>query len=284
MQTQSPRLRCLLFVPGDSRRKILKAAQSGVDSVIFDLEDAVAVSQKETARQIVTTAVNTIDFGDTGRLIRLNAPHTPFFAADLDMVANLPVDGLVLPKIETAGQLQQVAEKTSLPLFVLIESARAILNLTEIVRTDPPPAGLLFGAEDLSVDLSATPSADKRELLYARSAVVTAAAAYGLPAIDMVFTDFHDQENLATEAQSARRMGFRGKMAIHPNQVSVIQRIFAPTATEIAQAQTIVQAYRTHKAAGKGVFALDGRMVDKPVVLAAEQLLARAGIIADTEG
>ena len=278
------RLRCLLFAPGDSRRKMEKAAQLDADGVIFDLEDAVAVSRKAEARQMVVRAVTTIDFGQTGRFVRVNPPHTPFFAADLAAVANLPLDGIVLPKVETAGQFAEVARKTRLPLFILIESALAVMNLAEIVRVLPQPAGLLFGAEDLSVDLGATPSTDRHELFFARSAVVTAAAAYSLPAIDMVYTDLHNQDGLAAEAQAARRMGFSGKMAIHPRQVGPIQDIFTPSATEVAHARAVVTAYHAHKAAGAGVFALEGRMVDRPVVRAAEQLLARAGITLEEEG
>jgi citrate lyase beta subunit len=165
---------------------------------------------------------------------------------------------------------------TKLPLFAIIETAPGIMNLKEIAQAAPQLVGLLFGAEDLTADLGAAPSPDKRELFYARSAVVTAAAAYGLQAIDTVYTDLHNLDGLAAEAQSARQMGYTGKMAVHPNQVSTIQQIFSPTEAEIAQAQAIVTAYQAHLATGEGVFVWNGRMVDKPIVRAAEQVLARA--------
>lgn len=276
MNTEPSAQRCLLFVPGDSRRKLEKSAQLDVDSVIFDLEDAVALSRKEVARQTVATAVTTLDFNHTERLIRVNAPDTEFFMADMTAIAPLAVEGIVLPKVETADHLHRATQMTTLPLFALIESALAIMNLREIAQATPQLAGLLFGAEDLTADLGASPSADKWELLYARSAVVTAAAAYGLQAIDTVFINLNNQEGLAAEARTARQMGYTGKMAIHPNQVEIIQQIFSPTAAEINQAQAILEAYNANVATGKGVFTINGRMVDKPVVRAAEKLLERA--------
>jgi citrate lyase beta subunit len=266
----------LLFVPGDSPRKLEKAAQLDVDCVILDLEDAVAVSQKEVARAMVATAVLTHTSPASERLIRINASHTPFFAADLAAVANLPIDGIVIPKVETADPFHYAAQMTKLPLFAIIETALGIMNLKEIAQAAPQLVGLLFGAEDLTADLGAAPSPDKRELFYARSAVVTAAAAYGLQAIDTVYTDLHNFDGLATEAQSARQMGYTGKMAVHPHQVSTIQQIFSPTEAEIAQAQAIITAYQAHLVTGEGVFVWNGRMVDKPIVRAAEQVLARA--------
>ena len=231
------------------------------------------------ARQIVVKSLTKLNFGETECLVRVNAPNTDFFTADCEALAPTKVAGLVLPKVETAAHLHratQILAGTPISLFALIETALGVINLKEIAQASPRLAGLLFGAEDLSADLGATPSPDKWELLYARSAVVTAAAAYGLQAIDTVFTDLQDREGLAHESQFARQLGFTGKMAIHPHQVEIIQRVFSPTPAEIDQAQEIVTAYETHLATGSAVFILNGRMVDRPVVRAAERVLARA--------
>jgi len=276
--SQSPR-RALLFTPGDSPRKLEKVTQLAVDTVILDLEDAVAISQKEAARQTVVKSLMNLDFGETECLVRVNAPDTEFFTADCQALVPTKVAGLVIPKVETADQLHRATKiltGTPISLFALIETALGVMNLQEIAQTGPRLVALLFGAEDLTANLGASPSPDKWELLYARSAVVTAAAAYGLQAIDTVFTGLQDREGLARDSQFARQMGFTGKMAIHPQQVAIIQHVFSPTTAEIAQAQAIVTAYETHLATGSAVFTHNGRMVDKPVVRAAERVLARA--------
>ena len=271
--------RSWLFTPGDQRQKIEKVMQIEVDCVIFDLEDAVAVSRKEEARQIVTTAVTSLNFQPTQCFIRINAPRTPFFRDDLTAVNQLHIDGLIIPKVETAAHLHQTInqlQNTDVPLYAIIETALGVLNLKEIAQATPRLAGLIFGAEDLTADLGATPTPGKPELLYARSAVVTTAAAFGLQAIDTVYTDLHDLSGLEQEARLARNMGYTGKLAIHPNQVSIIQQIFSPTPAEITQAQELMASYEAHLAAGAGVFVVNGRMVDQPVILAAQKILARA--------
>ena len=278
ISNNSPR-RAWLFAPGDQQKKLEKIAQIAVDCVIFDWEDAVAAARKDEARQLVTTAVTTLNFPHSQCFIRVNAPDTPFFADDLAAIANLDIDGIILPKIEMADHLCQALEllpNTAVPLYALIETALAIMNLKEIAQATPRLAGLMFGAEDLTADLGATPSSDKSELLYARSAIVTAAAAYNLEAIDTVYTDFHNLIGLENESRFARQMGCSGKMAIHPKQIETIQRVFSPTPNEISQAQEIIAAYKAHLAAGEGVFVVNGRMVDKPIIRAAQQILTHA--------
>ena len=268
--------RCWLFTPGDQPQKMQKAAQIEVDCVIFDWEDAVAVSRKDAARHLVTTAVTNFDFKQSQRFIRVNAPQTPFFTDDLAAATTVDIDGLIVPKIETAARLQQVQESlgsATIPLYAIIETALGIMNLKEIAQAIPSLVGLMFGAEDLTADLGAAPSPGKPELIYARSAVVTAATAYGLQAIDTVFTNFHDQTGLESESQFAQQMGYSGKMAIHPAQIETIQRVFSPTSVQIAQAKEIVTAYEAHLATGEGVFEINGRMIDTPVIRAAQQTL-----------
>jgi citrate lyase beta subunit len=171
-------------------------------------------------------------------------------------------------------------------LFALVETARGIVNLRGIAGAAPRLAVLIFGAEDLAGDIGAVRTPAGWEVFYARSAVVTHAAAFHLQAIDMLNVDFQDLETLRADAEQGARMGFSGKQIIHPNQVAPVLEAFTPTEAEIAAARRLVAAYQTHQVAGKGAFALDGKMVDMPVVRTAEQVLARARAagIMDSEG
>ncbi|MDP6239213.1 MAG: CoA ester lyase [Alphaproteobacteria bacterium] len=280
--------RCLLFSPGDSERKITKAAQLEVDSIILDLEDAVCLSHKAKARRTVAEALNTLDFGQSERLIRINAPNTNLLTDDLDATAAAQPDGYVIPKVEAPEHVQSVSQALakvehrygwapgSIRLLALIETAKGIMNLGAIAQADERLDALLFGAEDLTADIGARRSSDDWEVFYARSAVVTAAAAYELQAIDTVFVTLNDLSALEVKCDFARQMGFDGKLAIHPRQVGVIQSTFTPSAAEIEKAQQLVQAFSEHESAGSGVFEVDGKMVDLPVVRAAKRLLNQA--------
>ncbi len=284
---KTPR-RSFLFVPGDSTRKIAKAAQLPTDVVILDLEDAVAVNQKEAARREVAQVLGTLDFGRRERLVRLNSLDTDFWRDDLQALAGLEVDGVVLPKVETAVQIFQVEQQLTamenarhLPegtirLWAIIETAMGILNSREIAQANFRLDGLMFGAEDLAVSLGVTRSSEGWEVYHGRATVVMAAAAYRLQAVDTVFVALNDEDGLARDAAFARQLGYTGKMAIHPNQLDVLNRVFTPTTDEIAQAQRLVAAYQEQTVTGSGVMALNGRMVDRPMVRAAEKLLQRA--------
>jgi citrate lyase beta subunit len=283
-----PLLRSVLFMPGDSPHKIRKAAQLDVDAVVMDLEDGVALSQKAVARQTVYEALQTVDFGRAARYVRLNPVDSAFFADDV--AATLPgrADGYVLPKVSSAAALQRLSSEldqaedkygwpaNSIALLAIIESALGVMNLAQIAQASPRLVALLFGAEDLAGDLGAIRSKEGDEVAYARSALVMAAAAYGLQAIDMVYFDLHDLAGFEQECIAGRRFGYAGKMVIHPKQVAKANRIFAPSPAEIAQAERIIQAHQTHQQAGIGAFELDGRLVDLPVVRAAERVLHKA--------
>ncbi len=280
--------RSMLFMPGDSMRKISKAAQLDVDSIVMDLEDSVTLEQKTEARQTVSEALNTLDFGRSERLVRLNHESTGLLSADFRGTIDARPDGYVLPKVESALQIQYVdqlltgAEQSrkwevgQIRLFAIIETALGIMNVKEIAQASPRIAALMFGAEDLAGDMGVSRTPAGGEVFYARSAVVTAAAAYKLQALDMVLIDLADLDRLAEESTVARQMGYEGKMAIHPRQVEVINRIFAPSAEEIKQAQRLLRAYKEQQQAGSGVFTLDGKMVDMPMVRMAERVLDKA--------
>ncbi len=297
--------RSLLFVPGDSLRKLSKATQLEADSIIMDLEDGVAFNRKETARQTVVEALGTLSFGRRERLIRLNPLPTPLSgelaglpANDLQETIQPRPDGYVIPKVESAEQVRLVSDylsaaedehgwpASSIRLLVMIETARGVLNVGQIAQASPRLEALVFGAEDLASDIGAKRTKAGWEVFYARSAVVTAAAAYRLQAIDMVFVDLNDPVGLEEECRFAWQLGFAGKTAIHPGQLEVINRLFAPSPEEIEQAQRLTQAFEAHQAAGAGVFELDGKMVDLPMMRAATQVLAKAkaaGLLLDRE-
>jgi len=280
--------RSVLFMPGDSLRKITKATQLDVDSIVMDLEDSVTLNNKAEARRTVSEALQTLDFGRSERLVRLNAADTGLLHNDVAGTIEARPDGYVLPKVETAEQAQSVSrllseaeqsrgwEKGSARLLVIIETALGVMNVKEIARASPRIEALMFGAEDLAGDIGAKRTRASWEVFYARSAVVTAAAAYGLQAIDMVLIDLADLERLEEECIFARQLGYEGKMAIHPRQVEVINRVFAPSPEEIEEARRLMQAHNRHQAAGSGVFTLDGKMVDMPMVKMAERVLSKA--------
>jgi citrate lyase beta subunit len=289
--------RALLYTPGDDLYKIQKASTLGVDCICMDMEDGVALNRKAEARLTIAQALQNIDFGRSERLARINPVGSWLERDDLETVLPAHPDGIVIPKVEFAEQVQWASqyigryEKTSgwkttasesagshigIPLLVGVETARGIVNLKEIVSADPRLEGIIFGAEDFAGDIGAIRTQQGWEVFYARSAVVTYAAAYGLQAIDMVQIDFKDVERLYQEALEGAHMAFAGKQVIHPSQIEPVQRAFTPSDEAIAHAQRLLQAFEDHQELGKGAFALDGKMIDAPIVRAAERVLALA--------
>ncbi len=268
-------------------RKIEKAIGLGVDCIVMDLEDGVAFSQKAEARQTIVEALSTLDFGRTERLVRINPVGSDLFEADLRATIAAGPDGYVLPKIDFAEQVQVVAEFLSLEekargrpagrtrLLPIVETALGVMNVREIALADDRVDALVFGAEDLAGDMGAQRTPAGWEIFYARSAVVTAAKAYRLQAIDMVFFDLNDLAGFEAECHSGRQMAYDGKMVIHPRQVEIAQRVFAPSPEEIERALRVIRAHEEAQAAGLGAFALDGKMVDMPVVKAAENIVRK---------
>jgi citrate lyase subunit beta-like protein len=279
--------RALLYMPGDDRHKIEKAARLGVDCICMDLEDGVALTRKAEARQVVAAALGGLDFGRAEKLVRINPAGCGLEEADLQAVLPAGPDGIVVPKVDTAGQLAWVAGQleaaelalgwrvNSIHMIAIVESARGILNLKEIA-SHPRLDALIFGGEDFAASLGATRTKEAVELLYARQAVLTAAAAFGLQAIDMVTIDFEDLPALRAESEAGARLGFTGKQIIHPAQVDPVQSAFTPDARQITEAQRIVEGFEASEQEGRGAFALDGRMIDMPLVKNARKVLERA--------
>jgi citrate lyase beta subunit len=269
--------RALLFMPGDDRRKIEKGAALGADAVIMDLEDGVALNRKVQARETIAAALREVDFGRTKRLVRINpVADDGLYAADLEATAPHKPDGYVLPKVESAQQVHEVSQRLNgtFHLLAIIETARGVVNLREIAESGV--SALIFGAEDLAADIGAVRTPDGWEVFYARSAVVVHARAAGIQAIDTIYAHLENIVGLTAETEQALYMGFDGKLAIHPRQVDVIQKVFTPSAEQIERAQQLIESHEAHQAAGTGVFVFEGRMVDRPMIRAAEVVLARA--------
>ena len=283
------RRRAMLYVPGDDPHKMEKATGLGADSIILDLEDGVAMNHKEAARAAVVKALHSLDFGPSEKLVRINPQSSGLALDDVNALATAPLDGIVMPKAETAEAVRWAGQKlneaeyarrlgqNALALVLIIETARAFLNLKEMCAADPHIQALIFGGEDLAAELGATRTREAIELLYGRSQVVLYAAAFNFQAIDMVNTDFTDVDWLYKEARQGAEMGFSGKQVIHSAQVMPVQEGFTPTGDEVAHAQAIIDAFKTHQARGTGAFQIEGKMIDMPVVRRAENILARAG-------
>ena len=279
--------RALLYMPGHDRHKIEKALSLGVDCICMDMEDGVAFHRKAEARLGIAAALRELDFGRSEKLARINAVGTGLENEDIQAVLPFRPDGVVIPKVERPEQVQWANEKIeaaelaygwplgSIRLLAGVETPKGILNLKEIA-CQPRLEALIFGGEDYAAAVGATRTPGAEELLYARSAVVTACAAYGLQAIDMVSVNFQDLEALRREARFGAQLGYTGKQVIHPNQVAPVQEAFTPEEAAIASARRLVEAFALQQAQGAGAFALDGRMIDRPLVQAAQGVLERA--------
>jgi citrate lyase beta subunit len=263
--------RSLLFAPGNDERKLEKALAAGADAVVADLEDAVPATEKEAAR---TVARRVLGDAATASLVamRVNAAGTEHWGADLQAVADLELDALVLPKAtpEAVGALGPDGP----PVVAIVETALGVRHAYETARL-PRVAALVLGAVDLGLELGLEPRADGQEVLYARSRLVLESAAAGLRSpFDLVHVDTRDDEGLEAEARLARSLGFRGKACIHPAQVAIVNRVFSPTGEERERARRVVEAYERGLADGRGAVALDGEMIDLPVVERARRILA----------
>ena len=272
--------RSWLFVPADSEKKIARALASEADAVIFDLEDSVAPARKAAARDILKALPRRS--GGPHWWVRINPLGSEYLRADLGLFASPDFEGVVLPKAEGGADIAQLAHRTgNLPVHAIVTETPASLFGTLSYR-DPksPLAAMSWGAEDLSAALGASSKYDASgELAFtyklARSLCLVAAVAAGVQPIDGVFADFKDAKGLRAEAEAARREGFTGKLAIHPDQVAIINAAFSPSKAEIDHARAIIAAFDAEPDAG--VLSVGGRMVDRPHLLQAQRVLARAG-------
>ncbi len=268
----------MLYVPGVRPDRFEKALASGADAVVFDLEDSVEPSRKAEARHIVGDWLGRSDDSSTARFVRINQEGSEWLAEDLDLVRSLRATvGIVIPKVRSAETVVKVAEHVpGRSLLPLLETAAGVLNAATIACATATIPALLFGAEDLTAEIGVPRTLDGEEILFARSQVVLAAAAAGIDAIDAVWIGLDSPDKLLRDAERARALGFSGKMAIHPDQVPIINDVFTSSAAEIDRARRIIDAFEAAEAKGEGVIRLDNQMIDAPVVARARRVLARA--------
>lgn len=288
MQRPGPSgLRSFLFAPGDHARRSAKALECGADAAILDLEDAVAPGAKEGARAAVVEALHRPRAA--AGYVRVNAFETAWCSGDLEAVIGPWLDGVMLPKTESAAQLRAVdaligeleegrgLRAGSVELMPMIESAQGIAAADEIAAASPRVRRLAFGGVDYTLDLDLEWSAEERELDYARARLAHASRLAGLePPIDTVVPQVKDLARFRHSARNARRFGFQGKCLIHPDQLAPCHEVFTPGEEEIARARAIVAAFEAARTAGSAVTQLDGQLVELPVVSRAQRVLALA--------
>lgn len=274
--------RSLLFSPGDRPEMLRKAPESGADGVIFDLEDAVGPSHKATAREEVRAVLGDPGFDPACEVcVRIN-PIDIAAADDIDALygdgAKIRLDTILLPMVERAADVEalhrMLADYGVQPaVFAAVETATGVLNAPGIAGAEGTDA-LGFGGEDFATNIGATRTTEGTEVLHARQRLILAATAAGIDVHDTVFTDIDDLDGLREEVEFAIQLGFDGKPAIHPKQVPVINEAFTPSRDEIAWAQRVLEGRDT--AEGRGVFTVDGEMIDAPLIARAERIVERA--------
>jgi citrate lyase subunit beta/citryl-CoA lyase len=278
----------MMFVPGNNPGLMADAHIYGPDALMFDLEDSVKLSEKDSARFLVYQALKTIDYGDIEKVVRVNPLNTPYGKADIEAMVFAGADIIRLPKSETAQDVIEVdewitecekkagLEPGSVGMMAAIESGLGILNVLSIAQASPRLIGIAIGAEDFVTDLKTTRSPEGSELFTARSMLVFAARAAGIAVLDTVFADVNDDEGFRREVEIIKQLGFDGKSVINPRQIGPVVEIFTPTAKEIEHAERVVEAIKEAEEKGLGVISLNGKMIDKPVVDRAQRVLKMA--------
>ncbi len=275
------RFRSVLYMPASNARALEKARTLAADAFIFDLEDAVAPESKSTARAQAVATVRNGGFGGKPVLIRINGLGTAWFHDDINAAAMCGAYAVLVPKVQTAldvahvdAALASAGAPPDLKIWSMIESPRAVMNLAAIAGSGGRHSCLVAGFADLAKDLNTRDVPDRTPLTYALSAIVMAARAHGLIALDGVYPPFTDAEGCRAEAAQARAYGYDGKTLIHPSQIDIANAVFSPSADELAKAREIVAAYETALAAGTGVAVLNGKMVEVLHAAQARALLA----------
>jgi len=286
--TDRPLRRSLFFVPGGEPRKLEKARGAGADTLLLDLEDSVAVPEKERAREAVAGCVREGGFGEAEVAVRVNPPGTPFFEDDLAQAVGAGAHAIMLPKAERAEGVARVAAQIAaleasrpsgppVRLLALVETAAGIVNAASLPRAGPRVDALCFGHADFSRDMGLVDVDPARGVvLHARCTLAIAARAADVAPIDTVFVDVRDEAGFRADARLGVELGFEGKLCIHPAQVGIANEIYSPTDAQIDYARRVVEAAAEARAAGRGVFTVDGKMVDEPLIAAQERILGRA--------
>lgn len=282
--------RTMLFMPGNNPGMLQTADSFGADAVIFDLEDAVALTEKDAARVLVKEAMKTFSYSDTEVVIRINPLSSPFAMQDIDEMARMRPNAILLPKatpediVILEKELDRIEEeegfkKGCIKVHALVETAYGVETVYETIKASKRLESVLLGGEDLAADLAVKRTKDSDELFYARTKIVNACKAMKKDAIDTPFTDTNDYLGLENDTRKAKMLGFSGKLAINPRQIDTIHDVYSPTLAEINHAQRVMAAKEQAEKEGLGVFSLDGKMVDLPIINRAIKTLEIADMI-----
>lgn len=282
--------RTMLYIPGNNPAMLQQGSVYGADGVLLDLEDAVALNQKDSARILVAHMLRYISYEGCEVTVRVNHIDTPFGMDDLKQIVPLQPDAIRLPKVETIDEISRIIQLVEniedehglshdkMKLHVMIETALGVQNAYEIACYSPRIDAISIGGQDLAADMQLVKSNDGIGIDYARKQIVMAAKACKIDVFDTVYVDVDDEEGLREETTYIKKLGFTGKAIINPRQIEVVNEVFTPTEQEIRKAVKIVKAFERNKKEGIGVFAVDGKMVDAPVVQRALRVLETADI------
>ncbi|MDX9822269.1 MAG: CoA ester lyase [Syntrophales bacterium] len=286
--------RSMLYIPGNNAAMIQQGGVYGADCVLLDLEDSIAPGEKDAARILLKHTIPAVNFYGAEVVVRVNHLDTPFGHDDIREIVPIQPDALRVPKMESADDVLRVIgliEETEtaqgllhdrLTIQAMIETAVGVENALAIAKASPRVSSITIGGQDLAADMGISLEKDSCGIDYASRRIVMAAKAAHIEAMDTDFVDVDDEDGLRAATQRAKEIGFTGKAAINPRQIEVINEVFTPTEQEIAKAIDVVSAFNRHKAAGVGVFALHGKMVDAPVVARALHVLGLADIDPET--
>lgn len=283
--------RTMMFVPGSNPSMVKDAYIYGADSLMFDLEDAVAITEKDAARFLVYNAIKTIDYGKTELVVRINGLDTPFGRDDIEAMVRAGVDVIRLPKTERKEDIYEVEaaieeverkigrEVGSTKMMAAVESPIGVINAYEIATASKRLIGIALGAEDYVTNMKTKRYPDGLELLGARTQIVIAARAAGIYALDTVYSNVDNEEGFRNEVELIKKLGFDGKSVINPRQIKPVCEIFTPTAEEIKKSIDVKRAAKDALERGLGVISLNGKMVDKPIIERAERVLQLAAAV-----
>jgi citrate lyase subunit beta/citryl-CoA lyase len=278
----------MLYVPGNNAAMVKDAHIYRSDSIMFDLEDAIAVTEKDSARLLTYHALRNLNYEGTETVVRINGLDTPYGREDIKAMVNARPNLIRLPKAERAQDVLDVEEliadeeraagipEGTIGMMAAIESPLGVLNAYEIAMAGTRLIGIAFGAEDFVTNMKTNRSPEGSELFFARSMIVAAARAAGIYALDTVFSDLNDEEGLIREVKLVKQLGFDGKSIISPRQIAPVHEIFQPTEEEVAAAARVIRGVSQSKAAEAGVYTVDGKMIDKPIVERAERVIELA--------
>lgn len=279
--------RTMMFVPGSNAAMLRDASLYGADSIMFDLEDAVSLKEKDSARVLVHFALRTFDYCQVETVVRINGLDT-VGAADVEAMVLAGVDVIRLPKTETPQDIIDVDEVITkvetangitvgtTKMMAAIESAEGVLNAREIAKASTRLIGIALGAEDYVTNMKTKRFPDGQELFFARNMILHAARTAGIAAIDTVYSDVDNADGFKNEVSLIKQLGFDGKSVINPRQIPLVNEIYAPTEAEIQNAKEVIWGIREAEAKGSGVISVNGKMVDKPIVERAERVIALA--------